>query len=397
MKTYQCDIVIVGAGPGGSMAAKFCAAGGLDTILIEKKAEIGAPLRCAEGVSKKWLTEVGIEPDPTWIRADMKGAIIKSTQGTAFQLDESKAGNEVGYVLERHLFDKVLAKDAAEAGAKIMMRTSATGIIRGADGKIAGVKAKCMGEEIEIRAKAVVAADGYESQVGRWAGIDTTLKLSDIDSCIQYRMCNLDVAPDFCEFVIGSAAPGGYVWIFPKGNGVANVGIGVMGSLCKKGADAKYYLDKFIAEDPRFAKAQILEIMGGFVSTCPGLDCAVDDNIILVGDAARVIDPITGGGICHACRTGMYAGKVLIECAKKNDFSKEALMPYEKMWRDRMEDKLFRNWMAKEKLATLTDDVIDDLIKMISGSDIKEVNVYNLLKVVKEKYPQVVEGFEDLI
>ncbi|MBE6520852.1 MAG: NAD(P)/FAD-dependent oxidoreductase [Thermoplasmata archaeon] len=397
MKTYQCDIVIVGAGPGGSMAAKFCAAGGLDTILIEKKAEIGAPLRCAEGVSKKWLTEVGIEPDPTWIRADMKGAIIKSTQGTAFQLDESKAGNEVGYVLERHLFDKALARDAAEAGAKIMMRTSATGIIRGADGKIAGVKAKCMGEEIEIRAKAVVAADGYESQVGRWAGIDTTLKLSDIDSCIQYRMCNLDVAPDFCEFIIGSAAPGGYVWIFPKGNGVANVGIGVMGSLCKKGADAKYYLDKFIAEDPRFAKAQILEIMGGFVSTCPGLDCAVDDNIVLVGDAARIIDPITGGGICHACRTGMYAGKVLTECAKKNDFSKEALMPYEKMWRDRMEDKLFRNWMAKEKLATLTDDVIDDLIKMISGSDIKEVNVYNLLKVVKEKYPQVVEGFEDLI
>ena len=397
MKTIKCDIVVVGAGPGGSMAAKFCAAGGLDTVLLEKKAEIGAPLRCAEGVSKKWLAEVGIEPDPVWIRGDMKGAIIKSPKGTAFQLDESKAGSEVGYVLERHLFDKALAKDAAEAGAKIMMRTSATGVIRGADGKIIGVKAKQMGEEIEILAKAVVAADGYESQVGRWAGIDTTLKLSDIDSCIQYRMCNLDVAPDFCEFVIGSVAPGGYVWIFPKGDGVANVGIGVMGSLCKKGADAKYYLDKFIAEDPRFAKAQCLEIMGGLVSTCPGLDCAVDDNIILVGDAARVIDPITGGGICHACRTGMYAGKVLVECAKKNDFSKEALMPYEKMWRDRMEDKLFRNWMAKERLATLDDDVIDDLIGMISGSDIKEVNVYNILKVVKEKYPQVVEGFEDLI
>ena len=397
MKTYNCDIVVVGAGPGGSMAAKFCAQGGLDTILIEKKAEIGAPLRCAEGVAKKWLSEVGITPDPTWIRGDMKGAIIKSPQGTVFQLDESKAGNEVGYVLERHLFDKALAKDAAAAGAKIMLRTSATGIIRGSDGKIAGVKAKSMGEEIEIRAKAVVAADGYESQVGRWAGIDTSLSLSDIDSCIQYRMCNLDVSPDFCEFVIGSVAPGGYVWIFPKGDGVANVGIGVMGTKCKKGADAKYYLDKFIAEDPRFAKAQCLEIMGGFVSTCPGLDCAVDDNIILVGDAARIIDPVTGGGICHACRTGMYAGKVLSECAKKGDFSKEALMPYEKMWRDRMEDKLFRNWMAKEKLATLSDEVIDDLIKMISQADIKEVNVYNILKAVKEKYPQVVEGFEDLI
>ena len=396
MKTYTCDAVIVGAGPGGSMAAKFCALGGMDTILIEKKAEIGAPLRCAEGVSKSWLDEVGIVPDKTWIRADMKGAIIKSTKGTSYQLDESKAGNEVGYVLERHLFDKALARDAANAGAKIMMRTSCTGIIR-EDGKIVGIKAKGMGEEIEIRAKVVVAADGYESQVGRWAGIDTTLKLSDIDSCIQYRMCNIDITPDYCEFVIGSCAPGGYIWVFPKGEKVANVGIGVAGHLCTKGADAKYYLDKWIAEDPRFKNGQILEIMGGFVSTCPGLDSAVDDNIVLVGDAARIIDPITGGGICHACRTGMYAGKVLSECNKTGDFSKKALQPYEKMWRDRMEDKLFRNWMAKEKLATLDDDVIDDIIKMISTAEISNVTVYNLLKAIKEKYPQVVEGFEDLI
>ena len=396
MKTYQCDVVVVGAGPGGSMAARYCAEGGMDTILIEKKAEIGAPLRCAEGVSKKWLEEVGITPDPVWIRGDMKGAVIKSPQGTTFQLDESKAGAEVGYVLERHLFDKALARDAAEAGAKIMLRTSATAVIR-EEGKIVGIKARSMGEDIEIRAKVVVAADGYESQVGRWAGIDTTLKLSDIDSCIQYRMCNIDVLPDYCEFVIGSVAPGGYVWIFPKGNGIANVGIGVAGQLCTKGADAKYYLDKFIAEDPRLNKGQCLEIMGGFVSTCPGLDCAVDDNIVLVGDAARIIDPITGGGICHACRTGMYAGKVLSECFKTGDYSKKALMPYEKMWRDRMEDKLFRNWMAKEKLATLDDETIDELIKMIASADIKEVNVYNLLKAVKEKFPKVVEGFEDLI
>jgi digeranylgeranylglycerophospholipid reductase len=133
------------------------------------------------------------------------------------------------------------------------------------------------------------------------------------------------------------------------------------------------------------------------VSTCPGLDCAVDDNLILVGDAARIIDPITGGGICHACRTGMYAGKVITEAAKTGDFSKKALLPYEKMWRDRMEDKLYRNWMAKERLAELDDDTIDELVKLISGSDIKEVNVYNLLKIIKEKFPKVVEGFEDLI
>jgi len=396
MRTIECDVVVVGAGPGGSMAAKYCAQGGLDTVMIEKKHEIGAPLRCAEGVSKKWLAEVGIEPDPVWIRADMVGAVIKSPSGYAFKLDESKAGSEVGYVLERHLFDKALARDAVKAGARIMMRTYCTDVIREA-GKLVGIRAKSMGEPMEIRAKCIVAADGFESQVGRWAGIDTKLALNDLCSCLQYRMVNCDADMEYCEFIIGrSVAPGGYLWIFPKGGGIANVGIGIMGTMAKSG-EAKTYLDKFISDDPRFKKSQAVETVGGFVSTCPGLDCAVDDNIILVGDAARIIDPITGGGICHACRTGMYAGQVLTESAKKGDFSKGALMPYEKMWRDRMEDKLYRNWMAKERLAELDDETIDELVRLISTSDIKEVNVYNLLKVIKEKFPKVVEGFEDLI
>ena len=393
---YDCDVVVVGAGPGGSMAARYAAEGGMKVILLEKKAEIGAPLRCAEGVAKKWLAEVGITPDPKWIRADMKGAIIRSPSGYTFQLDESKAGSEVGYVLERHLFDKHLAELAAKAGAKIMMRVGVYDVIR-ENGKLVGVKAHTMDGDIEVYAKCVVAADGYESQVGRWAGMDTTVKMSDICTCIQYRMVNLDIANDYCEFIIGGDAPGGYIWVFPKGDGIANVGIGVMGTKCKHGADPKYYLDKYIAKTPGLAKGEIVEVVGGFVSTCPGLDETVDDNIILVGDAARVIDPITGGGICHACRTGMYAGKVLAECFKTGDYSKKALKPYDKMWRDRMEDKLYRNFMAKEKLATLDDETIDQLIKLIMDSDIKEVNVYNLLKVIKERFPKVVEGFEELI
>lgn len=394
---YECDVVVVGAGPGGSMAAKYAALGGLDTILLEKKAEIGSPLRCAEGVSKKWLSEIGVEADPAWICADMAGAVIVSPSGHRFQLDESKAGSEVGYVLERHLFDKALARQAADAGAKIMMRTACRDVIRDKKGKLIGIKADMMGEPIEIYAKCVVAADGFESQVARWAGVDTTLHMKDLDTCIQYRMTNIDIDPRFCEFTVGSAAPGGYVWIFPKGEGIANVGIGVQATKCKHGADPKYHLDRFIANDERLNKGQIIEIVGGGVSTIPGIEESIADNLVIVGDAARIIDPITGGGIAHACRTGMYAGKVLAECAKKGDFSKEALKPYEKMWRDRMEDKLIRNWMAKERFATLSDEVLDDIVKMIEGSDIGEVNVYNLLKVVKEKYPSVVEGFEDLI
>ena len=120
----------------------------------------------------------------------MAGAIIRSPSGITFQLDESKAGAEVGYVLERHIFDKRLAEEAALKGAKILMRTGCTGVIRDKDGKLIGIKARSMGEEIEIYAKCIIAADGYESQVGRWAGIDTSLNMKDIDTCIQYRMTN---------------------------------------------------------------------------------------------------------------------------------------------------------------------------------------------------------------
>lgn len=122
---YTCDVVVVGAGPGGSMAAKHAALGGLDTILIEKKAEIGAPLRCAEGVSRRRLVEVGIEPDPKWISQEILGSIMKSPSGHTLKVIEAHGDHGVGYVLERHLFDKAVAEQAAAAGAKIMMRTAA--------------------------------------------------------------------------------------------------------------------------------------------------------------------------------------------------------------------------------------------------------------------------------
>ena len=392
----ECDILVVGGGPGGSMAARYAAEGGLDVIMIEKKQEIGAPLRCGEGISKVWLDELGIEADPRWISADVDGAKIVSPSGHVFRVDESMAGNEVGYVVERHLFDKELAAMAARAGAKIWMKTSATDVIM-EGGKVVGVKAVRFGEPVEIRAKCVVAADGYESQLARWAGVETKLSSKDITTCLQYRMTNIDVEQNFCEFVIGSAAPGGYLWIFPKGKDIANVGLGILLKEVKAPGDVKRYLDEYIASDPRLRDGQVLEVVSGAVSVSAPLDETTADGLVIVGDAARMIDPITGGGICHACRAGMYAGKVLVECAKKGDFSKEALQPYEQMWRDRMEDKLYRNWMAKEKLITLRDEDFDAVVKVLAESDITQVNVHNILKALKDNAPDLVEEFEDLI
>jgi digeranylgeranylglycerophospholipid reductase len=390
------DIVVVGGGPAGSVTAWHAAKGGARVLLLEKKQEIGAPLRCAEGVSKKGLDNCGIKADRRWISAEMVGAKIVSPGGSVFRLNEKSAGNEVGFVLERHLFDKAMAVEAAKAGAEIRLKASATGLLMDGDA-ITGVNVIDNGQHRKVTASCVVGADGFESQVGRWTGIDTTLKPGDITTCFQYRMANIDIEPDYCEFIIGSMAPGGYVWIFPKDDGIANVGIGVLLTKLKHPGEVKAYLDKFIARDKRLCKGQAVEAVAGAVSVSAPLDKVTRDNLLLVGDAARMIDPITGGGIINGCQAGMFAGKVLADCAEAGDFSDTALQPYEKLWRDAMENRLWRNWMAKEKFLTLSDKVLDSIVETLNESSIDKVTVYSLLKAIKEKHPEVVKEFEDLI
>jgi digeranylgeranylglycerophospholipid reductase len=372
------------------MAAKHSAQGGCRTLLIEKKAEIGAPLRCAEGVSKRRLLEVGIMPDDRWISQKIIGSIMRSPSGKALRVVESKDGFEVGYVLNRHLFDKALAEQAADAGAEVLVRTGCTGVIK-ENGKVAGVKVSSMGEKTRIYGKCVIAADGFESQVARWAGMDTGLTLSDMDSCIQYRMTNVSVEQQFCEFIIGSRAPGGYAWIFPKGGRSANVGIGIQGTRCSGIGEPKRYLDEFVKNDARLKNGEILEIVGGAVSTKPGLDCTVDDNIVLAGDAARVINPLTGGGIANACLTGKLAGEAVSECMRKDDLSKASLMSYDTAWRERIGTELEKNWHVKEKFVEMPDEILDGFVEAISSLPIERIRANDLIKAAKERFPRILE------
>ncbi len=392
----EYDAVIVGGGPGGSTAARFAAESGARVLMLEKRQEIGSPVRCAEGVSRAWMREVGLELNEKSVAARVKGAKIVSPSGHDFYVDEEMAGSEVGLVLERGVFDKNLAAQAARAGADIMVKTAATGLIM-EDGSVSGVKAVSHGEPLDIKTNCVVGADGFESQVGRWAGIDTTLKPTDITSCVQYRLADIEIESDYCEFTVGSAAPGGYVWIFPKGDDVANIGLGVQLSRLNGPGEVKAYLDKYIEEDDRLNKGQPLDAVAGAVSVSPPLEQTTADGLMLVGDAARIIDPITGGGIAHACLSGMYAGQVIGEALEAGDFSGEMLSKYDDMWRDRLEEKLWRNWMAKEKLVTLSDGTFDEIVQTLSEVGLDKMSTYNILRVIKKKYPELVKEFEELI
>jgi digeranylgeranylglycerophospholipid reductase len=384
------DVVVIGAGPAGSMAAKTAAELGLNVLLVEKRQEIGTPVRCAEGISKENI-ERFFEIDKKWIAAEVTGAKIYAPDKTEVVMSEEMAGNEVGYVLERKIFDRHIARLAAKAGAEVYVKTTAVDFER-KDGKVK-VRLRRLGEDWEVEAKILIGADGVESKVGRRAGIIKTLRMNEVESCAQYLMTGLDIDERYTYFYLGrEVAPGGYAWIFPKGNGSANVGIGVLPKMAKK--PAKEYLDAFIERER--IEGKIVEFVAGAVPVYGEIETAVADNIMLAGDAAYHADPITGGGIANALSAGYYAGKVAAEAVEKNNFSAEFLRRYDNLWKNDFGKKLRRNKKLQEKFLEMSDETINKLAASISGKNLKEMSVRAIVAELLKAHPKLLLDLKDL-
>ena len=382
------DILVIGGGPAGALAAKTAAKAGNSVCLIEKRPAIGTPVRCAEGIGKDLLKEY-VKPDPCWISADIERARIIAPNGTTISLEQDKAGNEVGYVLDRKIFDRELVWQAAEAGADVFVKTRATAPIM-ENGAVRGANVISIGTPVEIRADVVIAADGVEARFARRAGLETTVPLRDMMSCAQYLMTDIDIDAGSTDFYLGNAiAPEGYLWIFPKGERTANVGIGISGRRSRDGSRAKDYLDRFVAKN--FPDGKMIEAIVGGVPVCRPLECTVADGLMVVGDAARVVDPITGGGIGNALFTGRLAGQVASDCIAAGDCSKEALMAYDTGWRtSKMGASIERNYKIKEYFVTLDDAKLNTLADSIASASLKEFSVRAIIKELIKRNPKMI-------
>jgi len=388
------DVVVVGSGPAGSVTARFAAESGAKVLIIERRSEVGVPVLCGEGISRK-IDDWGMLEGKRWIAGSMDGARIYSPDGTMVKLSAEMAGNETGYVLYRDVFDQELARKSAKAGAEIMMNTQVTGLIKKED-RIIGVKAKHFDEDVEFEADIVVGADGVESKVGLWAGIETTLKPRDLETCAQYTLTNIECNDAYCDFYLGKKiAPGGYVWVFPKGKDVANVGIGVLGSLSESGM-ARKLLDKFIEERPELKKGEPIRFLAGAVPVANPVE-TVRDNLILVGDAARHVDPITGGGLTHCLQGGKIAGETIGKAVESQDFSKELLSEYESGWKEAFGKKLKRNYLVKEILLDMEDKTLNMLADSLKDYNFEEISTLGLVKALVLKHPTLLMKLRPLI
>jgi digeranylgeranylglycerophospholipid reductase len=281
------DVVVIGAGPAGAMAAQYAAKGGLRVALLERKKDVGTPVRCGEAVGLKGMS-ISIDIEDRWIQTTIKKMSMISPSGHRVTFDIK--GKDESYIINREIMDKDLVQYAVDAGAFYFPRTPVTSVAAVAVGKY-----KCLSPEKEFYARCLILADGVESKCARDLGWNTALSMEDIETCAFCRVEHESIIEDSVELFTGSAiAPGGFLWVFPRSKGKANVGLGVLGTNSSSGR-VKQLLNSFTNE--KFPGARITDIHCGGVPVGKWLRPLVKDGVLIVGDAARQVNSLNGGGI----------------------------------------------------------------------------------------------------
>ena len=359
----RCDVLVVGGGPGGLIAARELMARdrGLSVMLVERDRAIGAPVRCGEGVGRGGLSEFIDPTDAPWISRTITKVIFWAPDGTEVRVAEG----DVGYVLDRTRFEPALAAEAGRAGAEILIGTEATGLKRDAEGWLVALRGAA--RDWVVRARLVIAADGVDGMVARWAGLDTRVPSRDMESCAQYLMTNVNVDQDAIYLHFGNnVAPGGYAWVFPKGGDSANIGLGVV-ALRAGGRNARQWLDDY-ARSYFPTGIRVGSTVGGVI-VHPTIKRTVTDGLITVGDAAHMINPLSGGGIVNAMKAGRLAAEVGASALAAGDTSAPRLERYHRAWMDMLGEDHIRFHRLKDALSKFDDAFFDDLARTVNRID----------------------------
>jgi digeranylgeranylglycerophospholipid reductase len=257
------------------------------------------------------------------------------------------------------------------------------------EGKVYGVVAKHMGRTMEIKADVVIAADGIESRVAQMAGLNTSQTPKSLCSCAQYELIGLETDPNYLKFYFGQEiAPGGYGWIFPKGEGVANVGVGVRSNT----ETAYHFLQKFTSK----MDATPVELNVGGVPVTGPVDKTYTDGLMVVGDAAGQVEPFTGGGIHITAHCGRVAGEVAAEAIKKEKTSSNFLKQYEKRWKNEIGKDLKQSLKYRKIMDQLSDEEMNILAKFLKEQDLESISKMSMLGFVRE-YPQFLKLLKEIL
>jgi digeranylgeranylglycerophospholipid reductase len=319
------DVVVVGAGPCGSAAAKYCAAAGLKTLCIEEHATVGYPVQCAGLLSLRAFSECGVSDKS--VMHDVSGATVITGTGCSISFD---AGEPKAVVVDRAALDVEMARRAADAGADMRLKTYAYAM-RDRELQVCGVNGR---ERIPFRM--LIAADGPRSPVARMLGMERPpVLLSGIQAEIPHSMddSHVELYPD--------ASPDFFGWVIPSGPGRARVGLCGLQNVRER---FNSFMKNF---DPRRIHLVTGAIPLGIMPRTYG------PRVLFVGDAAGCAKPTSGGGIYTGVRSARHAADVAVECCDADRFGESALRDYERRWKADFGREIaigYRLWQARQRI-----------------------------------------------
>jgi digeranylgeranylglycerophospholipid reductase len=354
-----CDVAVIGAGPAGVMAAWTAARAGANTVLLEKEAHPGRK-PCAEGILTEVLEDAEVSADPQFAINRIKGAVL-------YAPDEKKrvnVGGE-GYILDKPALLNVLAERARVSGSALEYGRTVETVTRD-DGHVV-INGKKGSEPFSLKARVAIGCDGTGSILARQY---FQRRKYQVIAAFQYDMtgCRVEDESKLEIFIGHKKAPAGYVWIFPKGDRAANVGIGL------KGSGAKLLLDKFINEHPAvFGDSKIERTQSAPVPVGGEIDDYVSDNMMLCGDAAGQVIPLTGAGIHTSLVAGKIAGEVAGKAAVEGDSGSRRLQAYQKRFDELWAGKISNSLKALESFERFSDEELNVITDYLDGQDLIEM------------------------
>jgi len=402
------DIIIIGAGPAGSLAAKYAALNGAKVLMVEKKQEIGTPIQCAGFVPDASEVEELI-PEltlPVEMKKISKKCILSKTNKQRLIAPnlKSKEFDVNGFVLDRRLFDSDLAEQAVKEGADILCGTAAKEILSGS--KEHTVKLNGVFGAAEVIGKIIIGADGPNSMVGKTFGLSHSRQINtDAGEAepaagipyergigFEYKMTNVNIDTDTLEMYFGNEyVPGGYIWIFPEGDGKANVGIGLRNSQSGEKMSARSLLNKFITEHPEASEklkdGKIMSIHGGIIPVAGAPDKTATHSAMVVGDAAGQVMATNGGGIPFAMAAGKIAGEIAAAAALEGACGRQlSVIDYENEWRNAFGNALDSSVQARKLMDKFmgSDTLLNAAFKLIPADKLKEMQCGNIPTSLKK-------------
>jgi len=379
------DVIVIGAGPAGLMAARKAAEGGANTLLLEKERSLGVK-PCGEAVSLSTLADAGLSATGRHTVHKVRGAHVVAPDGvskvTLDATDFSAAGRGGGMIIDKPVFLEELAAKAVGSGVQLAISAKVDDIER-SDEDVA-VSCSVMGRRTVSGAKVVIGCDGVGSIVAKKY---FNRRGYELVSCLQYIIANCEILEeDMLYFYFGSqVAPEAYLWVFPKGDGYANVGLGV------RGAQAKPYLDKFVRGHPEMFGSSTVIGIGAAILPISGLvPTMATERLLLAGDAAGQVIPVTGAGIHTSLVGGAIAGEVAAESLEAGDQSARFLKAYEERYADPWSQRIERSLRVLRAIEKLPDNDLNELASVLTGEDILDLaNGLNVTRVAAKllKHP----------